>query len=178
MSVIAVKQFTTAQEVRENARRIEALRRASYQKPKQPVLAILPKVEPEPEPERPASNTLQLTPNEISTILLMRASAEPLIPSIIQNSISRIIRAVSRFYKISVVDLLSIRRTNEIVRPRMVVYYLCRRLTTKSMPEIARRLGGRDHTTILSGFNRIVKLRSEDPELDQELTRLEGQLAP
>ncbi len=175
MSMIAVKELTTAREVIENARRINAARRASYEKTKPTVLAVVPKVEPAP---KPAPDAFQLTPEEIGTVLLMRANAESSFPIIIENSCSRIMKAVCKFYGVSAVEFLSVRRANRIARPRMVGYYLCRTLTTKSLPEIGRRFGGRDHTTIISGARRIAKLRMNDRELNDELTWLEQHLAP
>jgi hypothetical protein len=119
---------------------------------------------------------LHLSHDEYCHILRMRASNEPAIPFTIQNNIKRIIRVVSDFYDIPTVDLISDRRTKGVVRPRQIVCYLCRTLTTRSFPEIGRHLGGRDHTTILHSFGRITKMRTQDRELDDELTLLEGQL--
>ncbi|MBR1193217.1 helix-turn-helix domain-containing protein [Bradyrhizobium sp. AUGA SZCCT0160] len=81
-------------------------------------------------------------------------------------------RAVSEYYGVTVRDMLSARRTANIVRPRHVAYFLAKELTGKSLPEIGRRFGGRDHTSILSGIRRIDHLRTRDTALAQELCAL------
>ena len=58
-------------------------------------------------------------------------------------------RVVARQYNVSRSDLLSSRRTANVVRPRQVAMYLAKTLTLRSLPEIGRRFGGRDHTTVL-----------------------------
>jgi hypothetical protein len=63
-------------------------------------------------------------------------------------TIARIKRAVCRYYKVTNTDLISARRTRDITLPRQVAMYLCRHLTVRSMPEIGRQFGGRDHTTV------------------------------
>jgi len=77
--------------------------------------------------------------------------------------------ACARFYGISRADILSQRRTAVVVRPRQVGYYLSKMLTSKSLPEIGRRYGNRDHTSILSGYRKIERLRKNDPKLNSEV---------
>lgn len=83
--------------------------------------------------------------------------------------ISDILVATSRHYEVSKLDLLSARRTMDIVRPRQVCYYLARHLTKRSLPEIGRRIGGRDHTSALHGIQKIEQLRRTDPKLNADL---------
>lgn len=83
--------------------------------------------------------------------------------------IDEIQRACAEFYGVRRADILSARRTAHIVRPRQVGYYLCRMLTLKSLPEIGRRFGGRDHTSALSGIKKIERLRKSDATLDASL---------
>src|SRR5947208_9463121 len=64
-------------------------------------------------------------------------------------------RVVARQYNVSRADLLSSRRTANVVRPRQVAMYLAKTLTLRSLPEIGRRFGGRDHTTVLHGVRKI-----------------------
>lgn len=64
-------------------------------------------------------------------------------------------RVVARQYNLSRSDLLSARRTANVVRPRQVAMYLCKVLTLRSLPEIGRRFGGRDHTTVLHAVSKI-----------------------
>lgn len=87
--------------------------------------------------------------------------------------ISDIIDAISKHYAISKLDILSARRTAKIVRPRQIGYYLAKTLTNKSLPEIGRRFGGRDHTSALSGIRKIEFLRRSDAALDAEIRLIE-----
>lgn len=83
--------------------------------------------------------------------------------------IEQIQTAVCQHYKVTMNDLLSARRTISIVRPRQVAMYLCRELTLRSLPEIGRKFGQRDHTTVLHGTRKIHALRATDSELDSVL---------
>jgi hypothetical protein len=83
-------------------------------------------------------------------------------------------RVVSRYYNVSKVDLLSERRTANIVRPRQVAMYLSRKLTLRSFPYIGLRFGGRDHTTALHAVGKIEALRLTNQRLDAELIELES----
>lgn len=71
---------------------------------------------------------------------------------------SAIMGATCRHYDVTQIDLISSRRTKDVVRPRQVVMYLARYFTAMSLPQIASRLGGRDHTTALHGVNKIKAL--------------------
>src|SRR5690606_25236113 len=82
--------------------------------------------------------------------------------------IEEIQRIVSRHYNVSRSDLLSNRRTRTIVKPRQVAMYLAKVLTPRSLPEIGRRFGGRDHTTVLHAVRKIEGLADTDPTLAQE----------
>jgi len=73
-------------------------------------------------------------------------------------SIKRIKNAVCRYFKVTNIDLVSARRTNDIVLPRQIAMYLCRHLTSRSMPEIGRQFGGRDHTTCIHAERKIENL--------------------
>lgn len=91
--------------------------------------------------------------------------------------VSTIVDVVCAAYDVSKVDIVSQRRSLKVVRPRQIVMYLAKTMTKSSYPEIGRRLGGRDHTTIMHGVNRINSLRKSIPDLDaelQELTRILG----
>jgi hypothetical protein len=73
-------------------------------------------------------------------------------------------RVVAEHFKISVQDIVSPRRTANIIRPRQIAMYLTKTLTMRSLPEIGRRFGGRDHTTILWAVQKIGKQVKADPE--------------
>jgi chromosomal replication initiator protein len=66
-------------------------------------------------------------------------------------------------------DLLSSRRNRSIVRPRQIGMYLAKSLTSRSLPEIGRRFGGRDHTTVLHAIRKVESLLSEDSGLKEEV---------
>lgn len=88
-------------------------------------------------------------------------------------TVRSIAKAVSEYYRIGWNDLASPRRTTNIVRARQVLIFLAREHTTLSMPQIGRRVGGRDHTTVLHSCRKIGHLRDVDPELRQELRDIE-----
>ena len=81
-------------------------------------------------------------------------------------------RVVARHYNVSKADLLSARRTRTIVRPRQVAMYLAKVLTPRSLPEIGRRFGGRDHTTVLHAVRKIEDLIQGDRTLAEEIELL------
>lgn len=81
-------------------------------------------------------------------------------------------RIVARHYNVSKTELLSNRRTRTIVKPRQVAMYLSKVMTPRSLPEIGRRFGGRDHTTVLHAVRKIEDLSGSDNTLAQELELL------
>ncbi len=81
-------------------------------------------------------------------------------------------RVVARHYNVSKTELLSNRRTRTIVKPRQVAMYLSKVMTPRSLPEIGRRFGGRDHTTVLHAVRKIEDLSGSDNTLAQELELL------
>ncbi len=85
-------------------------------------------------------------------------------------------RIVARQYNVSRSDLLSSRRTANVVRPRQVAMYLAKTLTLRSLPEIGRRFGGRDHTTVLHAVRKIEGLVGSDMTLSEEIEILKRQL--
>ena len=78
-------------------------------------------------------------------------------------------RMVARQYNVSRADLLSSRRTANVVRPRQIAMYLAKTLTLRSLPEIGRRFGGRDHTTVLHAVRKIENLVGNDVGLAEEI---------
>ncbi len=81
-------------------------------------------------------------------------------------------RIVARHYNVSKQELVSNRRTRVIVKPRQIAMYLSKTLTPRSFPEIGRRFGGRDHTTVLHAVRKIEDLISKDTKLSHELELL------
>ena len=87
-------------------------------------------------------------------------------------TIGRIQKSVADHYQISV-DTLRVRsNARHILLPRQVAMYICKRLTKKSYPEIARQFGGKHHTTVLQSIMKIEKLRQSDPDLNRLLHSL------
>jgi len=91
-------------------------------------------------------------------------------------SIDEIQTRVSDHYRIRKAEMTSARRAREVARPRQVAMYLSKQLTPRSLPEIGRRFGGRDHTTVIHAVKQIEKLRAQDPELDSDIRLLTRQL--
>jgi chromosomal replication initiator protein len=119
---------------------------------------------------------------------LMRAPvtldiAETIIRDLVQGieprriKIEDILRIVSRHFAVSKQDILSQRRHRSVVRPRQIGMYLAKHLTSRSLPEIGRRFGDRDHTTVLHAIRKIDKEVGENPRLKDEIDELKRQLS-
>ena len=118
---------------------------------------------------------------------LMRAPvtldiAETIIRDLVQGieprriKIEDILRIVSRHFAVSKQDILSERRHRSVVRPRQIGMYLAKHLTSRSLPEIGRRFGNRDHTTVLHAIRKIDREIGENPRLKDEIEELKRQL--
>lgn len=90
--------------------------------------------------------------------------------------IEDILKIVSRHFKVPRNDLLSSRRSRDVVRPRQIAMYLAKSLTQRSLPEIGRRFGGRDHTTVLHSVRKVEQLIKDDGDLHQEIQLLKRML--
>ncbi len=88
-------------------------------------------------------------------------------------SIDEIQRRVADYFNIRLSDLLSARRARQVARPRQVAMYLAKQLTAKSLPDIGRQFGGRDHTTVMHAVKRIDELRLDDSVLEEDIQHLE-----
>lgn len=80
-----------------------------------------------------------------------------------------IIEAVCEFYKLTHMELVSHRRTQNLTYARQVAMYLARELTPKSYPEIGRMLGNRDHSTVIHGAKKIARLTEIDARMCDEI---------
>ena len=104
--------------------------------------------------------------------------AETVIRDLVANleprriKIDDILRIISRHYGVSKGDLLSQRRHRSVVWPRQIGMYLAKQLTARSLPEIGRRFGGRDHTTVLHAIRKIEGEITKNPRLEGELEEL------
>jgi chromosomal replication initiator protein len=85
-------------------------------------------------------------------------------------------KATAEHFGMKQADLLSERRTRAVARPRQAAMYLAKQLTTRSLPDIGRRFGGRDHTTVLHAVRRIEELKAGDPALAADLEAITRKL--
>lgn len=92
-------------------------------------------------------------------------------------TIDEIQRSVAEYYNLRLSEMLSQRRSRVIARPRQVAMFLSKQLTSRSLPEIGRRFGGRDHTTVMHAVRKIEDLVKSDSTLDEDITRLTRLLA-
>ncbi len=110
---------------------------------------------------------LELTQDCLSDIL--RASDRKV-------TIEEIQRRVAEHYNVRLSDMVGPKRLRTIARPRQIAMYLAKQLTPRSLPEIGRRFGGRDHTTIMHGIRRIEELMATDSQMSDDLQMLRRQL--
>ncbi len=87
-------------------------------------------------------------------------------------SIEDIQKQVASHYNVKVSDMHSARRARQVARPRQVAMYLSKKFTSKSLPEIGRRFGGKDHTTVMHAVKKVEELISTDHEFSQDLEML------
>ncbi|WP_371170461.1 chromosomal replication initiator protein DnaA [Aliiroseovarius sp. 2305UL8-7] len=87
-------------------------------------------------------------------------------------TVEEIQRKVSEHYNIRLSDLIGPKRVRTIARPRQVAMYLAKQMTSRSLPEIGRRFGGRDHTTVMHGVKRIDELKGKDEQIAEDLELL------
>ncbi len=85
-------------------------------------------------------------------------------------------RVVSKHFNVTKADLLSARRTRTVVRPRQIAMYLAKALTPRSLPEIGRRFGNRDHTTVLHAVRKIEEMATADRGFADEIEMLKRML--
>ena len=110
------------------------------------------------------------------------ALAEVAVRDLVRNrepkrvKIEDIQKRVASHYNVSRADLLSSRRTAAVVMPRQIAMFLAKSLTLRSLPEIGRRFGGRDHTTVLHAVRKIDRLSTTNPALKDELDLLRRML--
>lgn len=91
-------------------------------------------------------------------------------------TIEEIQKRVAEHFSIRMADMHSARRARAVARPRQVAMYLCKQLTPRSLPEIGRKFGGRDHTTVMHAVRKIEELRASDPNLSEDIELLRRML--
>ena len=88
-------------------------------------------------------------------------------------TIDHVKRATMQVFEITKTDIESARRSRSVAYPRQIAMYLCRKLTTRSLPQIGRFFGNRDHTTVLYAVRKLEDLIATDPSLRQDIERVE-----
>ena len=91
-------------------------------------------------------------------------------------TVDRIQKAVCEEFRVTLTDMTSKRRARVIARPRQVAMYLSKKLTKRSLPDIGRRFGGRDHTTVMHAVKRIDSLRADDAAFNAQIEAVETAL--
>jgi chromosomal replication initiator protein len=91
-------------------------------------------------------------------------------------TIDEIQKRVAEHYNIRLSDMHSARRARAVARPRQVAMFLCKQLTPRSLPEIGRKFGGRDHTTVMHAVRKIEELRATDRTLAEDVELLRRML--
>ena len=81
-------------------------------------------------------------------------------------------KVVADYYKVGIDDLKARSNVRQVLFPRQIAMYLCKRLTRKSFPEIGRQFGGKHHTTVMHSVEKIDQLISSDREIEAVIKRL------
>jgi len=118
----------------------------------------------------------QLTGQPVSLQLAEEQLTDILSANRRRITIDEIQRAVCQFYRVDRTEMASKRRARAVVRPRQVAMYLAKVLTPRSYPEIGRKFGGRDHSTVIHAVRLIEELRTRDAEMDGDVRTLLRQL--
>jgi chromosomal replication initiator protein len=113
-----------------------------------------------------------LVGREINMDLTQDCLADVLRASERKITVEEIQRKVSDHYNIRLSDMIGPKRLRSYARPRQVAMYLCKKMTSRSLPEIGRRFGGRDHTTVMHGVKRIEELKQQDGQIAEDLELL------
>ena len=91
-------------------------------------------------------------------------------------TIEEIQKRVAEQWGIRLTDMTSARRSRNVARPRQVAMYLAKHFTDRSLPEIGRMFGNRDHTTVMHGVRRVTELMAEDPDFREQVELMQGLL--
>lgn len=117
-----------------------------------------------------------LVGREINMELTQDCLADVLRASERKITVEEIQRKVSDHFNIRLSDMIGPKRLRSYARPRQVAMYLCKKMTSRSLPEIGRRFGGRDHTTVMHGVRRIEELKVHDGQMAEDLELLRRSL--
>lgn len=167
--------MTLLEEIHERRKRFHAqiARKALVLNPPKPVeVSTVPK-----EPEKKVISIVEQIKAERAWSVVVCGSAVKDgddMPVVYPIKITDIQDIVARAYGITRLDILASRRTWDHVRPRQIAMYLAKNLTTRSLPEIGRRFGGRDHTTVLHAVRRITQMMAMDPDFASEVNTVKA----
>jgi chromosomal replication initiation ATPase DnaA len=158
------KNLTPEQSLRarERQERIDRIARNAYQPVKKPAASMAEKVEVKNRNVEITACNGQVVVVTDDQLIAARNAFENA-----QMSINRIQRVVCNRFAVTQADLISCRRTKNLVIPRQVAMYLAKKLTLKSLPEIGRRFGDRDHTTVLYSVRKMAEQMIRDDALRQ-----------
>jgi chromosomal replication initiator protein len=118
----------------------------------------------------------QLTGEAIDLDFAVATLGETLKGALRRVTIDEIQKRVGAHFDLKPLDMVSARRARAVARPRQIAMYLAKRLTTRSLPEIGRKFGGRDHSTVIHAVRRIEELRDTDREVDAAVRLLLSEL--
>ncbi len=118
----------------------------------------------------------QLVDKAITVDLAQTMLAEALRASNRRITIDEIQKVCAAHYRIDASEMRSHRRARAVARPRQVAMYLAKKLTPRSLPEIGRVFGGRDHSTVIHAVRTIEAMRMDNPEMDADIRALQKQL--
>ena len=110
-----------------------------------------------------------LVGKEINIDLAQECLSDILRTSERKVTIEEIIRKVAEHYNLRMTDLISARRARVVARPRQIAMFLSKSLTSRSLPEIGRKFGGRDHTTVIHAVKKIEELKLIDVQVADEV---------
>lgn len=144
----------TPSQLAAHLRHRERMERMSPVREAVPPVIALPPVEPEPTP--PDAVRIPWFDDKIG--------------------IERIKSAVASHFNVTRIDLVSERRTVSVVLPRQIAMYLAKTMTGRSLPEIGRRFGGRDHTTVLHSVRKVDALEKRDPAVAAALVTIKASM--
>jgi chromosomal replication initiator protein len=113
-----------------------------------------------------------LVGREVSMELAQDCLSDILRASDRKITVEEIQRKVSEHYHIRLSDIIGPKRVRTFARPRQGAMWLCKQMTNRSLPEIGRRFGGRDHTTVMHGVRKVEELKATDSQIADDLEML------
>lgn len=114
----------------------------------------------------------QLVGRSVNMDMTQEVLADLLRASERRITIDEIQKRVAEHYNIRVTDMHSARRARQVARPRQIAMYLAKQLTPRSLPEIGRKFGGRDHTTVIHAVRKVEELAAYDPAFREDVDLL------